>query len=110
MGYGAVGVLAAQDTLSLDMPATQYMQRLVRKHNAVIRGVIGFIPATYSLTHLYTSSLHNGSLYSASNVFYVAIFGFATNYLGNALKQLIDNATHMDAVKAVYELLFFCTR
>jgi hypothetical protein len=109
MGYGAVGVLAAQDALSLDMPAMQYMQRLVRKHNAVIRGVLGCIPATFSLTHLYTSSLHNGSLYSASNVFYVAIFGFATSYLGSALKELIANATHMDAIKAVYELLFFFT-
>jgi hypothetical protein len=110
MSYGAVGILAAQDALSLDMPATQYMRRLVRKHNAVVRGVIGFIPATFSLAHLYTSSLHNGSLYSASNVFYVAIFGFATSYLGAALKELIVNATQMDAIKAVYELLFFFTR
>jgi hypothetical protein len=110
MSYGAVGVLAAKDALSLDMPATQYMQRLVRKHNAVIRGVLGFIPATFSLTHLYTSSLHNGSLYSASNVFYVAIFGFAASYLGSALNELIANADQMNAIKAVYELLFFFSR
>lgn len=110
MSYGAVAVLSAQEVISTELQATQFMERLVRKHNAILRGMLTFIPATFSLGHLYTSSLHNGSLYSASNVFYVAIFAFATSYLGGALKQLVVNSTHMDTTKAVHEVLYFLCR
>ncbi|WIA20534.1 hypothetical protein OEZ85_004929 [Tetradesmus obliquus] len=72
--------------------------------------MIAFIPATYALGHLYTSSLHNGSLYSASNVFYVAIFAFSTSYLRGAMQQVVNDSGHMDSTKAVYELLYFLTR
>jgi hypothetical protein len=110
MGYGATAVLAAQNIISSELQAQEYMRRLVRKHNAVVRGMIAFIPATFSLTHLYTSSLHNGSLYSASNVLYLAVFGFATSYLGGAMQQVVADSNHMDSTKAVYELLYFLNR
>lgn len=110
MSMGAFAVLSAQEALDTEMQATQYMERLIRKHNAVAGGLLAFIPATYTLVHLYSSSLHNGSLYSASNVFYVAIFAFAAKYLGWALQQLVENATHMDTTKAGYECLYMLSR
>jgi hypothetical protein len=110
MSYGAVAVLAATEQISTELQATQYMRRLVRKHNAIVRGMIAFIPATFSLGHLYTSSLHNGSLYSASNAIYVILFAFATSYLGGAMQELVHNSTHMDTTKAVYEVLYLFTR
>jgi fatty acid desaturase len=110
MGYGALAVLAAQEVISSELHATQYMRRLVRKRNAIVRGMLAFIPATFSLGHLYTSSMHNGSLYGASNVFYVAIFAFATSYLGGALKQVVADSSHMDTTKAVHEVLYFFCR
>jgi uncharacterized membrane protein len=110
MGYGAIAVLAAQNTISSELQAQEYMRRLVRKHNAVVRGMIAFIPATFSLAHLYTSSLHNGSLYSASNVLYLDVFGFATSHLGGAMQQVVADSNHMDSTKAVYELLYFLNR
>jgi hypothetical protein len=63
-----------------------------------------------TLSHLYTSSLHNGSLYSASNIFYVAVFGFSAQYLGKAFIELVDDSIHMDSIKAVYECLYMLAR
>jgi hypothetical protein len=110
LAHGAVAVFAAQEAIGTDLQATKFMQRLVRKHIMVLRGFLAFIPATFSLGHIYTSSLHNGTLYSASNVFYAAIFAFATSYLGGALNEVVKDSVHMDTTKAVYETLFFFCR
>lgn len=40
---------------------------------------------------------------------YVAVFGFAAKYLGEALQALKDDAINSDIIKAVYECLFMLT-
>jgi hypothetical protein len=110
MAIGAFAVLGAQQKPEKEVPANKYMRLVLKKHNAVAHGILAFIPATYSLTHLYTNSLHNGSLYTASNIVYVAVFGFAAKYLGEALQALRDDAINLDTIKAVYECLFMLTR
>lgn len=110
LSIGGFAVLAAQQKPDQEATANLYMRILLLKHNAIAHGILAFIPATYSLTHLYTSSLHNGSLYSASNIFFVAVFGFAARYLGEALQALRDDSISMDTTKAVYECLYMLTR
>jgi hypothetical protein len=110
LSIGGFAVLAAQQKPDQEATANLYMRMLLVKHNAIAHGILAFIPATYSLTHLYTSSLHNGSLYSASNIFFVAVFGFAARYLGEALQALQDDSINIDTTKAVYECLYMLTR
>jgi hypothetical protein len=110
LSIGGFAVLAAQQKPDQEATANLYMRMLLVKHNAIAHGILAFIPATYSLTHLYTSSLHNGSLYSASNIFFVAVFGFAARYLGEALQALRDDSICIDTTKAVYECLYMLTR
>lgn len=85
---------------------THYMSDLVHKRNAICRGLLAFIPATFSLAHLYTSSLHSSSLYSAGNVIFAALMGYSAFYTGKTLQQLIIDSDHMDTTKAVYESLY----
>lgn len=85
---------------------THYMSKLVHKRNAVCRGLLAFIPATYSLVHLYTNSLHSSSIYSAGNIVFAALLGYSAFFLGKTLQQLVADSDHMDTTKAVYESLY----
>lgn len=106
MSLGGFAMLAAQHAVDQESHPNNYMCSLVRKHNAIVRGALAFIPATYSLVHLYTSGLHNGALYSAGNVVYAALLGFAAKYMGEVLNQLVEDSKHMDTIKAVYECCY----
>lgn len=85
---------------------THYMSDLVHKRNAICRGLLAFIPATYSLVHLYTNSLHASNVYSAGNVVYAALVGYSAFFVGKTLQQLVADSDHMDTTKAVYESLY----
>lgn len=62
MAIGAFAVLGVQQKPEKEVPVNLYMRLVLKKHNTVAHGILAFIPATYSLTHLYTNSLYNGSL------------------------------------------------
>lgn len=85
---------------------THYASDLVHKHNAITRGLLAFIPAVFSLAHLYTSSLHSSTLYSAGNVIFAALLGYSAFFMGKTLHQLVGDADRMDTTKAVYESLY----
>jgi hypothetical protein len=85
---------------------THYMSDLLHKHNAISRGLLAFIPAVFSLAHLYTSSLHSSTLYSAGNVIFAALLGYSAFFMGKTLQQLVADADRMDTTKAVYESLY----
>lgn len=85
---------------------THYASDLVHKHNAITRGLLAFIPAVFSLVHLYTSSLHSSTLYSAGNVIFAALLGYSAFFMGKTLHQLVADANRMDTTKAVYESLY----
>lgn len=85
---------------------TEYMRELVQKRNAIIRGLLAFIPLVFSLAHLYTSSLHRSTIYGTGQVVYGALVAFAALYMGKTLQQLVLDSDHMDTTKAVYESLY----
>eukprot|EP00775_Hariotina_reticulata_P004295 gene4295-4547_t len=85
---------------------TNYMSDLIRKRNAVCGGLLSFIPAVYSLVHLYTSSLHSSNLYSAGDVILAALLGYSAFFLGQTLQTLVAELDRMDTTKAVYESLY----
>lgn len=85
---------------------THFMSDLVHKRNSICRGVLAFIPAAYSLAHLYTSSLHSSSLYSAGNVIFAALLAYSATYMGRILQTLVADSDRMDTTKAVYESLY----
>ena len=103
---GGIATFAAQQQVDSEVPAHVYMKKLLNQHNAVARGLLAFVPAVYCLTHLFTSTLHNGTLYSASNVVSLALFAFGAKYLGSAIVDLRQKGLHMDMFKAVYECLY----
>ena len=105
---GALAVASAQKDLNREIPPHRYMRLLVRKHNAIVHGVLVFIPACYCVAHLFTTSLHNGNLFSSSQVILVAILGFAAQYLGQTLTQLVRDSDAMDVKKVAYESLYLC--
>lgn len=85
---------------------TEYMSELVQKRNAIVRGLMAFIPAVFSLVHLYTSSLHSSTIYGTGQVVYGALLAYAALYMGKTLQQLVLDSDHMDTTKAVYESLY----
>jgi hypothetical protein len=107
---GGIATFVAQQPIDSETPAHVYMKKLLSQHNAVARGLLAFVPAVYCLTHLITSTLHNGNLYSASNVVFVALFAFGAKYLGTAIVDIRQKGAHMDMFKAVYECLYMLNR
>lgn len=85
---------------------SEYMSDLVRKRNAIVRGLLAFIPTAFSLAHLYTGSLHSSRNYGTGQVVYAALVAFAASYMGKTLQQLVLDSDHMDTTKAVYESLY----
>jgi hypothetical protein len=85
---------------------THYMSDLVHKRNTICRGLLAFIPAVFSLAHLYTSSLHSSRMYSAGNVVFAALLGYSAFFMGKTLQQLVVESDRMDTTKAVYESLY----
>lgn len=85
---------------------TEYMRDLVVKRNAIVHGLIAFIPATFTLAHLYTSSLHSSNLYNAGNIFLSALLAYSALFMGKTLQQLVVDSDRMDTTKAVYESLY----
>jgi hypothetical protein len=85
---------------------THYMSDLVHKRNSICRGLLAFIPAAYSLAHLYASTLHSSSLYSSSNIIFGALLGYSAFFMGKTLQQLVLDSDHMDTTNAVYETLY----
>ena len=110
MSLGAVALLISPQKLDRELEPPRYMQSLVTKHNIIVHGALALIPAVYAFTHLYTSCLHNGQLYTASNIVLAVVLGFGAKYLGAALQELADEELHMDAIKAVYESLYLCAQ
>lgn len=96
----------ACSTAGLLQHPTHYMSDLVHKRNSICRGLLAFIPAAYSLAHLYTSSLHSSSLYSAGNVIFAALLGYSAFFMGKTLQTLVSDSDRMDTTKAVYESLY----
>jgi hypothetical protein len=109
MGLGAFAV-SAQQKLDMDLPPNDFLQRLLWKHKALTLGMLAFIPATFSLVHLYTNSLHNFNLYNATNIVFAAVLSFGAKYLSEAMQQLVEECCHMDTLKAIYETLFMCCK
>jgi hypothetical protein len=109
MGLGAFAV-SSQQKLDLDLPPNVFMQRLLWKHHGLMLGMLAFIPATFSLVHLYTNSMHNYNLYSATNIVFAAVLSFGAKYLSGSMQQLVEESCHMDTLKAIYETLFMCCR
>lgn len=109
VGLGAFAV-SAQQNLDLELPPNDFMQRLLWKHKALTLGMLAFIPATFSLVHLFTNSLHNFNLYNATNIVFAAVLSFGAKYLSEAMQQLVEECCHMDTLKAIYETLFMCCK
>lgn len=107
MGMGAFAV-SAQQKLDLDSPPNIFMQRLLWKRHALGLGILAFIPATFSMVHLFTNSLHNFSIYNATNIVFVAVLSYGAKYLSEAMQQCMDESAHMDTYKAAYESLYMC--
>jgi hypothetical protein len=107
MGVGAFAV-SVQQKLDLDSPPNIFMQRLLWKRHALGLGILAFIPATFSLVHLFTSSLHNFNIYNATNIVFAAVLLYGAKYLSEAMQQCMDESAHMDTYKAVYESLYMC--
>jgi hypothetical protein len=108
LSLAGYSMLSRSWVVEREAPPHMFMEQLMMKHNAAVYGALAFVPATYILVHLYTSSLHNGQLYTASNVALGALLGLGASYMGTALAGLLEDAKHMDAIKAVYETLYLC--
>jgi hypothetical protein len=107
MGMGAFAV-SAQQKLDLDLRPHVFLHRLLLKRHALGLGILAFIPATFSLVHLFTSSLHNYNIYNATNIVFAAVLSYGAKYLSEAMQQCMEESTHMDTCKAVYETLYMC--
>lgn len=94
------------NSIGQSLNPTEYMHDLVQKRNAIVRGLLAFIPAVYSLAHLYANSLHSSANYSTGNIFFSALIAYSALYMGKTLQQLVADSDHMDTTKAVYESLY----